>query len=216
MLHAIPANDLLELGEQLWSVASPPSALAKDDLFHLIDSFIASVKKNHVPHSLAATKSLQDLKKAVDAKGTLICDTEQLKTIMGPIRASIIDELNKQDIIVLKTGEVSAQLRQWEAKTVDDTQKLLLSETIRCIEAHPTNAYCLVEGMLLRVPLLCFACEPWCYFVQTCAKVQSGFINGLFVRLGPEVEMVTRSTALEALERVATKVCREGAVFSLL
>ena len=57
MLHAIPANDLLELGEQLCSLASPNSVLtsSKADLFSMIDSFIASVKKNPVAHSVAAT-----------------------------------------------------------------------------------------------------------------------------------------------------------------
>ena len=64
MLRAMPANDLLELGEQLWSLASPESVLTKPDCFPMIDSFIASVKKNAVAHSLAATMSLEAFKNA--------------------------------------------------------------------------------------------------------------------------------------------------------
>lgn len=41
-------------------------------------------------------------------------------------------------------------------------------------------------------------------------------MHGLFACLGPEVKMVARSTALEALECVASEVRREGALFPCL
>ena len=58
--------------------------------------------------------------------------------------------------------------------------------------------------------------ERWWFFVQATAKIESCFINRILGGLGPEVKMVARRSALEALEHVAAKMGGKGAVVSSL
>jgi hypothetical protein len=68
----------------------------------------------------------------------------------------------------------------------------------------------------LRVPLLCSAGEPWGFFVQTLAEVKSRLVDGFLGRLGPKIQVIARSAALETLERITCEIRRERAMFSVL
>lgn len=67
--------------------------------------------------------------------------------------------------------------------------------------------------MLLRVPLLWSGRRVLGVLVQASTKIHSRLIDGLIACFGPEVELISRSGALEALEGIAAEMRREGAVF---
>jgi len=49
--------------------------------------------------------------------------------------------------------------------------------------------------------------------VQTLAKVKSRLVDGFLGRLGPKIQVVAGSAALETLERITCEIRRERAVF---
>src|ERR1041384_3260353 len=64
----------------------------------------------------------------------------------------------------------------------------------------------------IRVPLLC--CQIGNLSVQTDAQIEGGLIKALAAGLSPQVELVALGLAFEAVEDVAAKMCREGAVLA--
>ena len=120
---------------RLWALTRANGANV-DDYVYEVRGFLTDLDTCQFPNTRAAASSLDNLSIPSIGPARIIAPqtANELRMAIRAIRKSLDSESAKRQTIGLDTAGVSARLRSLSALSLTDTQKVLLDETIRCIE----------------------------------------------------------------------------------
>jgi hypothetical protein len=140
MLPSLAALDYLTLGQIVSTLRSPRNARA-DDYQVEISNLMDWLQTCDFPAAKAAAEGLKSAK--IPHKEGVITESaaRELAAMVGAILRTLEHEARGRQVAVLNTAGVSAKLRGLPGKvTLNDTQRHLLDETVRCVEVAAYRA----------------------------------------------------------------------------
>jgi hypothetical protein len=143
MPNRIPLVAFVGLGQNLWFLLNPQTANVQA-YFTGIRDFMEQLAQCNLPRTAHAASTLAGTKTIYhDPRTQLITQSgvTYFQAMMAPIRDCLFAEASALELLAVKNGTVSQQLRTLPAgRALNDTQHRLLEETILCLEAGANRA----------------------------------------------------------------------------
>ncbi len=182
MQSRIPLLKFVYLGQQLWFLLHPEDANV-NGYFIGIRDFIETLVGCGLPQTRQAANTLASIHTIYSIPGSQRIDqtgVNYFQAMMAPIRDRLIAEAGTMEVVAVKSGEVSQQLRSLPAiRALNNTQQELLTETILCLEAAAYRAaivmgwnlaYDVIRQWVFDKHLAAFNQALASYLQQRCAR----------------------------------------------
>src|SRR5438132_1603016 len=140
MLSSLTALDYVTVGQAMSVLRNPRNARV-DDYQSEISGLMDWLEACDFPATKAAAQALKAAR--IPHKDGIITESaaRELSAMVNAIHLTLDHESKGRQVIALNTGGVSAKLRNLPARVaLNDTQRHLLDETIRCLECAAYRA----------------------------------------------------------------------------
>jgi hypothetical protein len=142
MAQRISAWTLIQLGQRFQFLSNPQVSHAVG-YSEEIARFLQLLSECDLVDASNAASSLANWNIPYDARTGILSPASiaHFQAMMAPVSHSLVAEACRRNLIFIKPGAVSQQLRDLPSRlTLNDTQKQLLDETTLCLEAGANRA----------------------------------------------------------------------------
>jgi hypothetical protein len=139
MRQPIPASEFIELGKSVEKISTPKYCL-KSDYIQMAGRFLQRLSTSGLPTTHKVALLFEGTIPNDGGSGISPPKAQELAGMMKLIDEALILETSAKRMICLDVDGVSSQLRALDKVTLTAAQKLLLEETITCIECEAYHA----------------------------------------------------------------------------